>query len=376
MDRPELKLVKGPQERRRTPAAAWLGAAVLGAAVLATARGADASRRPVDVASLAESSLARTLATKDPAPAREALERLRRHLARTPLDSASRTIAASLMVETADTDAERAAAAEQAQAATRLVATDEWIAHGAARVLARCGRHEAALKEVERMFAYAPDEAAATLADVEPFVASARLEDGLPPTAAAWLSWSTRLRMTGREKEADERLANLLARWPNDLASLAEAASVAAAHDRTQDLVRLIPPSRTLPDTPGAARLFAFRARSKAETGDPAGAATDALHAAELAPGDPWVPVLAGDALASIDPELARDFWNRALYRFLADETTREGARWVRARLARLDERQGRAGDALRGWREILAEHPDDDEAQRRIQDLTGAGAP
>jgi hypothetical protein len=55
---------------------------------------------------------------------------------------------------------------------------------------------------------------------------------------------------------------------------------------------------------------------------------------------------------------------------------TRGAAIHVRYRLARLDDREGRAGDALREWRTILAERPDDVEANRRVAALTGASPP
>ena len=164
------------------PAAVGLGAAVLAAAGLATLCGADAARRHFDPAHLAESGLARTLATHDPEPAREARELLEKRLRRNPLDTASRTIAASLLVETATTEAQREAAVAQAEAAVRLTPVDASVAHRAARVLARCGRTDLALQETARLFEYAPQSAASTLADIEPFVAVDRLDDALPPS--------------------------------------------------------------------------------------------------------------------------------------------------------------------------------------------------
>jgi hypothetical protein len=198
------------------------------------------------------------------------------------------------------------------------------------------------------------------------------LEDGIPATSAAWLAWSIRLRMNGREAEADARLADLLARWPGDLDALRVAASAAASRSRIDELVRLVPPSLVLPDTESAAVLHAFRAWSKAVSGDAAGARADAQAAVSLSREDTWVLTLAGDAEVATDPALAREYWNRALYKLLAAEATRDQARWLRSRLARLDEREGRAGDALRAWRAIIAEHADDAEAKQRIAELTG----
>lgn len=376
MERPELKLVPANSARRRKPAAVALGATVLAAAAVATVCGADAARRDFDPALLAESALARTLATNDPEPAREARDLLDAHLRRNPLDTSSRTIAASLLVETASTDAERAAAVVQARAAGHLTPFRSSVARGAARVLARCGRTDLALEEIARMFGYAPESAAATLSDIEPFVTGDHLDDALPPVPAAWLAWSERLRASGRADEADTRLAALLARWPGDLEALRVAASVAAGRNRIEELKLLVPPSLALPRTPEAAALYAFRARSKAATSDMAGAHADAVDAIALSHENPWVVALAGDAFAASEPSLARNYWTRALYQLLAKPATRGGAIHLRYRLARFDDRGGRAGDALREWRTILAERPDDDEAKRRVAALTGAPPP
>ena len=372
MERPELKVVAALREPRRGNVAAALGATVLAAALFATGFGADAARRAFDPAAVAESALARTLAANDERPADEAQARLRERLRRTPLDGATRTIAASLSAETATTDDLRAAAASQAQAAVRLAPGDAGVARGAARVLARCGRSGLALRQIAQMFGYAPSLAAATLADIEPFVEGDRLVDGLPPEPAAWLAWSIRLRDALRADEADARLALLLARWPRDLAALQVAASVAASRDRIDELRRLVPPALALPATAEAASLHAYRARSKAAAGDAAGARADALLAIALSHGNPWVLTLAGDALAEHEPKLARDYWTRALYRLLASPESRGSAIWLRFRLARLDDREGRAGDALRAWRSILDERPNDSEAKRRVAELGG----
>jgi hypothetical protein len=373
VERSELKLVAAEPARPREPAALAFGAAVLAAAALATAFGADSARRPFNPGKLAESAMARTLADNDPQPAREAQDLLRERLRRFPLDAASRTIAASLRTETAVDDSERSKAVDQVLAATRLVASDEWISRGAARVLTRCGRIDLALREIARMFGYAADDAAATLAQVEPFVADDRLEDGIPASPPAWLAWSVRLRADGRHDEADARLAALLDRWPGDLRALRVAASVAAGRERIDELSRLVPPTLALAENADNASLLVFRARSKGASGDVAGARADALRAIALSGGDPWVLVLAGDAFATSEPALARDYWTRALYRLLEKPGTRGGAIWVRFRLARQHDREGRAGDALREWRTILAERPDDGEAKRRIAELTGA---
>jgi len=372
VERAPLKLVTAVPARPGTPVAVAVGLAVLAAAVWATLSGSDSARRPLDAAKLAETALNQTLATGAIGPAREAQAALSAHLRVTPLDAGARTVLASLLAETATGDAERATAVQQAMAATQLVRSDEWISAGAARVLARCGRSDAALRETARMFAYAPESAAATLADVEPWVGDARLDDGIPETPAAWLAWSVRLRQSGRDDEADARLAALRSRWPSNLDALRVAAGVAAGRNRIDELQRLVPPSIVLPDAADAAALYAFRARSHAAAGDPAASRADAVHAVALSSADPWVMALAGDAVVENEPSLARDYWTRALYRLSASTATRAGAVWLRARLARLDDREGRAGDALREWRAVLSESPDNGEAKRRIAELTG----
>jgi hypothetical protein len=124
-----------------------------------------------------------------------------------------------------------------------------------------------------------------------------------------------------------------------------------------------------------AAPLWAFRARTKALAGDAAGARADAARAVSLSNDEPWVLTLAGDALLDTAPDAARDYWTRALYAFAAGTATTDASIWLRHRLARLDDREGRAGDALREWRTILAARPDDAEAKRRVQELTGESA-
>lgn len=374
MERPELKLVPSERPRRATLAAAAWGGAVLAAGLLATLCGADPARKPFDPGRIAEEALGKTLAGGDASPAREAASRLRARLTRTPLDPAARTILASLLAETADTPGERAAAVDQTLAATRLVATDEWVGHAAARVLAQCGRTDLALREIRRMFSYAPDDAATALGEIEPFLPAGAIDPGLPDDPRSWLAWSNRLRRSEREDEADARLAALLARWPDDLAARTVAASAAASRDRLDELKRIVPPTLALPGSRETAALLAFRARTKALIGDSAGSRDDAAHAARLAPDDPWVLTLAGDALAETDPDAARNRWTRALYGLPATPSSADAAIWIRYRLARLADRQGRAGDALREWRTILDERPGDGEAKRRVAELTGEG--
>jgi hypothetical protein len=371
VERAELRLVREPAERRRGVAPA-LGATIVAVAALATALGADDARRPFAPAELAETALVKTLSGDDPRAVDRAIGRLRSRLVDVPLDAASRTTLANLMVEIAGDDAGRAAAASQATTATRLSASDEWVARASARVLARCGRGDEALAAIAAVFAYAPDPAALTLSEIEPFVAPDRLAKGLPDTPAAWLAWSTRLRGMGRDAEADARLAALLARWPDDLRALVVAAGAASGADRIDELARLLPPSRALPRRREAAPLYAFRARVRGASHDAAGAREDIAQATALASDDPWVHIACGDALAPFDAPAARAHWTRALYTLEASGAEATTLVWVRYRLARLDDREGRGADALRTWRSILVVRPDSEEARRRVEELTG----
>jgi tetratricopeptide (TPR) repeat protein len=375
VERPELTLVTSAPRPHRTPAAVAAGAIVLAGAGLATAFHADEARRTFRAASLAETALARTFSGEAPDAASQALSTLRARLRSTPLDATTRTTAASLLVETAVTEVERSAAAAQAVTSIRLVRSDEWIGRDAALVLARCGETDAALGTIASIFGYAPNAAAAALSEIEPFVPADRLERGIPATPAAWLAWSWRLRTLTRDAEADARLAALLARWPDDLDALQTAASIAAGRERVDELVRLIPSSLAIPSEAKFAPLFALRARGKAASGDADGARRDAAEAIRLRPEDPWVTVAAGDALVAIDPAAARDLWTRALFAVEAKSGTPDAAVWIHFRLARLDDREGRGASALRNWRSILSARPDNAEAKRRIDELTG-GSP
>jgi hypothetical protein len=369
VERPELRLVRDPPPRHRALAAAGAGAAVLAAAALATALGADRARRPLPHVETAEAALAATLSGADPEAAGREIAALRARLRDAPLDGAARTTLANLMVETAGDDAARAKAAAQAVAATRACPTDEWVTRASARVLARCGREDEALAAIAAVFAYAPDQAAATLADVEPFVPEEKLARGLADTPEAWRAWSNRLRGLGRVAEADRRIEAALARWPDDLGTLLVAARVAAGRERVDELARLLPPSRALPATREAAVLFAYRART--HSGGEAVRA-DVATALALREDDPWVQVACGDALAALDGGAARAHWTRAVYALEAAGAPAASLVGVRLRLARLDDREGRGADALRSWRSILALRPDSEEARRRVAELSG----
>lgn len=373
MERPELRLVREVPPARGRAGAAW-GAAVLAAALVGTLAGAGAARAPFDPGAIAEDAFARSVSAADPSIAQGALQALRARLVHVPLDAATRTVLASLMTEVASSGGEREAAADQAEVATKLVASDEWVSRAAARVLARAGRRDEAVAQIASMFEYAPSTAALALSEIEPFLAADEMARGIPDRREAWLAWAVRLREMGREQDADERLGALLAKWPDDVPARTVAAGVAAGRDDTAALARAVPPALSLPQTAEAASLFAFRARTKAAAGDVVGARADVATALDLRGDDPWVRVAAGDAEIAFDAAAARADWTRALYTLEASHAPDPSIVWIRFRLARLDDQEGHGANALRNWRSILAARPDSEEARRRVEELSGGG--
>lgn len=370
MDRPELTLVPDrPARRERGVPAAALAAAVLLAAAAGAAGGARAARAPFDPSGLAETALASSWAGGGNAPVARALAALRARLARFPDDAATRTILASLMLESMPD--ERAAVVDQVRRAVRDDPYGVGVRRAAARIDARLGRTDDAIAELRAIFRFDAGAGSEALADVEPLLPPDRVDEAIPDDPDAWRSWSVRLRERGRAQEADARLAALIARWPDDLRARAMAGNIAAGRGRIDDLLRAVPPDLAVPDTADDAPLIALRARSRIATGDAAGGRRDAARAVQLSNGAPWVLVAAGDALRTTDPAAARRWWTRAAFA-LSDAP---GRAWVVARLARLDEREGRAADALRRWREVLAVQPGNGEAARRVAALTGGGS-
>jgi tetratricopeptide (TPR) repeat protein len=301
-----------------------------------------------------------------------AMRRLELRLVGFPRDASTRTIRASLLLESED----GAAARQEALAEVRRAVADDpqsiGVRRAAAWIEARCGLWDDALGEVRRIFRLEPGAGATALSEIEPLVPDGRLDEAIPADPAAWRSWSVRLREGGRDAEADARLGAALARWPDDLVSRTIAASVAAGRSDLVALARLVPPALAVPESRENALLIAFRARTRGSGGDATGAREDARRAVTLAGGDPWVAVAAGDALQEADPALARDWWTGALFAL----GEKPGRVWVLARLARLDERDGRASDAVRRWREVQTLRPGEGEAARRLVALGAGGEP
>ena len=146
-----------------------------------------------------------------------------------------------------------------------------------------------------------------------------------------------------------------------------QAAHRALSRADWEALAEILPPAEVFPGSPDSAILHAFRGRLLAERGDLAGARRDAEDAARLRGGDAWVRLHAGMAMdAAGDRPAARAHWESGLHALPASG----GTRWLRVRLltelARLAEREGREGDALRTWREIAEIDPGNAEAAAR----------
>ena len=375
VERPGLRLAPPPSAAPRIPAAPVAGALVLAAALVATLSGADGARAPFEPAGFAESGMLAWL-SGDAASAAAARSALRARLDRIPTDATTRSVYASFLAETATTAAERAAAAEESRRSVRAAPHEEGVRRASIKVMARTGDPRGAASGVRALFAEAPEHAALVLSEIEPFLPDDALKAAVPELPAAWLARSARLRQDGRIAEADRVLEALVARWPGDLRARLLAGQVAASRDETAALARLVPKDLPVPEDRGHAPLLALRARTRALGGDTAGAHRDAELATRLAPADPWVALAAGDALQTVDPEAARAVWTRALYALGRGEAFRAGRVAMLVRLARLAEREGRAVEALRRWREVLAIDDAHAEAAGRVRAIAGGAWP
>jgi tetratricopeptide (TPR) repeat protein len=373
VDRPELKLAPPPRASSRAPAV-W-GALVLAAGLGGTLAGADRARAPLDAAALAERGVLAWLSGDDAAAEARRAD-LRRRLDRTPTDATTRSVYASLLAETATTPEERARAAQESRRSVRAAPHDEGVRRAAIKVMARTGDPAGAASEVRALFAEAPDHAALVLSEIEPFLTPDALAAAVPDLPAAWLARSLRLRMDERTAEADRLLGSLVTRWPGDLRARQLAGQVAASRGDDEAVSRLVPADLPLPEDRGHAALLALRSRSRARGGDVEGARRDAERATALAPDDPWIATAAGDALENVDADAARSYWTQALYRHPRDEGTRQARIATLARLARLAEREGRAPEALRRWREVLEIDERNAEAARRVTAIAGGAWP
>jgi hypothetical protein len=369
---PALKLVSrgtdsSPTEQRsRWPLA--FGLVLVAAALLATVAGADRTRRAVPARQIAQQALERALELgHGNAGVRLALTDLRRRLGRQPLDSRARVAYAGLLLGLSQRVEDTRAAAFHAALAADLAPVTVPVVRASTMILVRAGETDDALARVREMFLYDPRAAAETLLSRFP---SAAVERGLAETPEAWLAWIDRLRVAGRNDEADAWLARAIRRWPRHAPTLERAAAMLIRQQSWQDLIELFDPVHEVPTGPNAARILAYRARARARSGDADAARDDVEAALRLNGADPGVQISAGDAYEAMgEHDLARQVWNRARYTLSADSPALTR---VLLRLARLEDRHGRPTAALRLWRAILEREPEHPEARRRIAELTG----
>jgi tetratricopeptide (TPR) repeat protein len=353
---------------------ALFAALLLGsAAVLATLVGADEARRSIPAREIGTAAINRSLEVGSADPeVRDAVVGLRRALGRRPLDSGTRIVYASVLLGLSRSLDDVRAAAFHADLAAQIAPVTVPVVSSATLVLARGRETGASVDWVRRMFGHDAPEAARALSRIEPFLSPDQLETALPPAPVAYLAWESRLRGDGRESDAELVLDRARSRWPDHPEILRRSASRALARRDYEALAALFPPDLVLPEEAASAPVLTFRARAAALRGDRESAREDLELALRLAGDRGEVRILAGDVFVVIEElDRARNLWNRELF-LIAPEFPDRRVRVLR-RLARLEERAGKGGAALRHWREVLKIATDDPEARTRVGALTGA---
>ena len=375
MVRPRLAIVAGIDpaldRSQNRGLAAGIGFTLLALAGLATLLGADEARRSFKPREVAAAILDTALERgSDDPEVRDALVAMRSSIARRPLDTKTRVAFSKATLGVARTTDDLEVAAFHARLAARLTPVTVPVVRGAALVLLNTGHTDESLALIRAMFEYDAGAASRLLALAEPLVARRQVEQAVAETPEAWREWARQLRQLGRGEEAGEWFERGLERWPEDLPLLVQVAGRTARANDWEKLDGLLR-ERTLPDEPGAAILYVYRARLHGRAGNPDGAASDLTTAVRLASRSTSVHIQAGNAYLAMGAAAdARRSWNRAL--FLLEQGQDDRRSSVLRRLARLEEAQGRHGTALRHWRAVLRLAPDDEEARRRIAALTG----
>lgn len=371
---PRVVPPEGPGPSRAFPAAPVVAASLALAAIAATLLDAGTARATLSPweRSARAASAALRAGPADP-EVRGALRDLRARIGLRPFDADARAAYAAVLLEAAFGTADVRAAAFHARAAVRISPVSRPVVTTAADVLLRAGEGEAALDSIRAMFGWAPHEAARLLARAEPLVPPWRLERTLPDDPEAWEAWALRLSSDGRREAARGRREAAYARWPDHPDVRAAAADEALRRGDLAAFRAIVPTTLAVPAGRGGVALLAHRARAKGLAGDREGARADAWAAAR-AGGEGWGALLrAGDALDAVgDTSVARELWTRAAH---AARSERGPSARVAAlaRVARLDEREGRPGEALRVSREVLALDPENREARARVDRLLTA---
>ena len=349
-----------------------LGALLLCAALAAGALGADRVRGSRPAERLAEEIVVQGLqAGSDSERVRGELRDLRRRVGDRPLHARTRVLYSAVLLEIGSAQGAGPAAAFHARRAANLAPVTVPVVRGAALVLAQCGEAQAAVDLTREMFGYDPPSASGLLEMLEPFLGPDLARSAVPDAPEAWLAWSERLAAAGHAADAQDWLARGRTRFPGNLAIRAALASRALARGDWSTLEEILPPGEPIPPSPESARLFAYRARLRAQRGDASGARADALEAEAL--GGNALLLVVGDALAAIaDLDGARARYSRALYRIPAEPRNRAARISLLLRLARLEERRGRSGEALRRYRAVLEIDPEQPEARGKVAAITG----
>lgn len=384
MEPSDLKLVRAPGRPssstapRERAAAVGLGLLAVGAALVGTLLGADRSREPTRPVDTAREALFRVLDRGPTDPGvRALLGNLRLQIGQRPLDARTRALYSALLLEMAMGPQDGPAPAFHATRAADLAPVTVPVVRAAALVLVRSGEPEAAIRLVRDMFGYDAETAAGLLAALETFLDPTRIEDAVPVDPDAWLAWARELRNQGRTDAADAWITRAHQQWPDHLRVRQKVAARAVQRQDWPALAAVLPLEEELPASAESALLLAFRARVKAEAGDTEGARGDAEKAAALSGHSPTVLLHCGDALlAAGDTGGARRQWSRALFGI----SPRSGSSVERIRLlvrmARFEDDHGKPAAALRAWKAVLEEDPEQAEALRRVADLGGLRVP
>jgi len=369
---PRLRLVREPAlPAHRARSVAAIAAFLLAAGATGVGSGASEARRPLDARAVAREAIERSLEAGSADPeVRAALARMRAALERRPLDSRARVAYAGLLLGLAGSLDDLAAPVWHARQAVRLAPVTVPVVSPATLVLARAGRTDEALALARAMFEYDLDGAVRVLGRLEPFVAPDGARAGLADAPEAWLAWAAHLRGADRPGDADLWLAATHERWPGDVTAIRMLAARAVARGDFDELARLVdgvePPAER-----AHAALWVYRARLAIARGDAAAAASDLEVATDLAGDAPPVLAVVADGWERLGrAERAREAWTRALFELGGRAPST--AAGLHARLARLEESEGRAGAALRHWREALALDPEHAEARRSVGRLSG----
>lgn len=349
-----------------------IGGICLAAASLATFLGADAARRPAPTPERALETVSVALAQGNESPeVREAVRSFRSQLGARPLDSATRVLYASVLLELASRAEDSAAPAFHARRAATLAPVTVPIVSAAALVLVRSGEPEQALALTRAMFGYDARAAAPLLRQIEPFLGGDGVRGALPDDPDAWNAWAEQLVLSERREQAEAWLREGLERWPGHVGLREALCHRAIARGDWNALEALLPEDLAMPRSADAAELFAYRAWLRVERGQLAAARGDLEEAGRLSRDSSSILVLSGDVLyAAADFDGARSYWSRALYRVPPGERSRPAKLGILVRLARLEDRRGMLGEALRAWRAVLRVDPDHEEAGRRVSAL------